>query len=145
MSFGVHPFILFAAGGAVLALIAVVVACMVRSGGVRALMIVLALVFLLPAAYVFVVFHPELVDGRFRTYKAFYSDIQIGMTRDEVLAVLDRRYPKAGARLRPKVMDDTQDSLGFFMNPETSREPNCEGIFLKLDNGKVKSKDYSPD
>jgi hypothetical protein len=134
-----------AAGGAVLALIAIVVACMVRSGGVRALMIVLALVFLLPPAYVFLAFHPELVDGRFRTYKAFYSDIQIGMTRDEVFAVLDRRYPKAGARQRPTVMDDTPDGLGFFMNPETSREPNCEGIFLKLENGKVKSKDYSPD
>lgn len=145
MSFGVHPVILIAAVGALFALIAVVVACMARSGGVRVLMIVLALVFLLPAAYVFLAFHPELVDGRFHTYKAFYSDIQIGMTRDEVFAVIDRRYPKTGARQRPKVMDDTPDSLGFFMNPETSREPNCEGIFLKLENGKVKSKDYSPD
>jgi hypothetical protein len=145
MSFGVHPVILIAAVSGLLMLIAVVVACMARSGGVRVLMIVLALVFLLPAAQVFLAFHPELVDGRYRTYKGFYRDIQIGMTRDEVFAVLDRRYPKAGARQRPKVMDDTPDSLGFFMNPETSREPNCEGIFLKLENGKVKSKDYSPD
>ena len=145
MSFGVHPVILIAAIGALLALIAVVVACMARTGGLRVLMIVLAWVFLLPAASVFLAFHPELVDGRFRTYKAFYSDIQIGMTRDDVFAVLDRLYPKEGARQRPKVMGDTPDSLGFFMNPETSREPNCEGIFLKLENGRVKSKDYSPD
>ncbi len=145
MSFGVHPFILIAAVGALFALIATVVACMGRSGGVRVLMIVLALVFLLPAAYVFLAFHPELVDGRFRTYKGFYGDIQIGMTRDEVFAVLDRRYPKSGSRQRPKVMDDTDDRLGFFMNPETSREPNCEGIFLRLERGRVKSKDYSPD
>jgi len=62
-----------------------------------------------------------------------------------VLAALDRRYPKSGARKRPKVMEDTAESLGFFMNPETSREPNCGGIFLKLEQGRVKSKVYSPD
>jgi hypothetical protein len=136
---------LIAAVGVGLALAAVVTACLVRSGAVKALMIVLSLVFLIPAGSVFLAFHPELVDGRFRTYKAFYGDIQIGMTRDEVFAALDRRYPKSGARQRPKVMDDTADSLGFFMNPETSREPNCEGIFLKLEKGRVKSKEYSPD
>lgn len=145
MSFGVHPFILFAAGGAVLALIAVIVACMVRSSGVRVLMIVLALVFLLPAAYVFVAFHPELVDGRFRTYKRFYSDIQIGMTREEVLAAMNQRYPADGPRKRPKIMDDTPTSLGFFMNPETSREPNCEGIFLTLESNRVTKVVYSAD
>ena len=137
--------ILIAAVGALLALIAAVIACMARSGGVRALMILLALIFLLPGAFVFFAFHPELVDGRFRTYKAFYSDIRIGMTRDEVFAALDRRYPKSGSRQRPKVMDDTADRLGFFMNPETSREPNCEGIFLNLEAGRVKSKNFSRD
>src|SRR5438309_9213392 len=126
MSVGVHPFILIAAVGALLAIGAVVVACTARSSGMRVSMIVLALVFLLPGACVFLAFHPELVDGRFRTYKAFYRDIQIGMTRDEVFVALDRRYPKSGRRQRPKVMDDTANSLGFFMNPETSREPNCE-------------------
>ena len=53
MTFGVHPFILIAAVGVIVALVAVVVACVVRSRGMRALMIVLALVFLLPAAYLF--------------------------------------------------------------------------------------------
>jgi hypothetical protein len=129
MSFGVHPFILVAAVGALLALIAVVIACKARSGLVMALMILLALVFVAPAGYVFLAFHPELVDGRFRTYKAFYRDIQIGMTRDDVIAALNRHYPKSGPRQRPKVMDDTTNSLGFFMNPETSREPNCRDIF----------------
>jgi hypothetical protein len=42
-------------------------------------------------------------------------------------------------------MSDEPDSLGFFMNPESSREPNCEGIFLKLEAGRVVSKEYSPD
>jgi hypothetical protein len=67
------------------------------------------------------------------------------MTRDEVYAALDHRYPKSGARKRPNVMEDTATNLGFFMNPETSREPNCEGIFLKFEKGRVKSKVYSPD
>jgi hypothetical protein len=145
MTIEVHPFILLAAGGAVLALTAGVVACMVRSGGVRALMIVLASVFLLPAACVFIAVHPELVDGRFRTYKRFYSDIQVGMTREQVLAAMERRYPADGPRERPKIMDDTPTSLGFFMNPETSREPNCEGIFLTLEGGSVTEIGYSPD
>jgi hypothetical protein len=145
MSFGVHPFILVAAAGALLALIAVIIACKARNGFTMALMLLLAVVFIAPAGYVFLAFHPQFVDGRFRTYKAFYRDIQIGMTREQVFTILDRHYPKSGPRQHPKVMDDTTNSLGFFMNPETSREPNCEGIFLKLEGGRVKSKDYSPD
>jgi len=54
--------------------------CRVRGGLTSVMMVVLALVFLAPAAYVFVAFHPELVDGRFRTYKAFYPDTEVGMT-----------------------------------------------------------------
>lgn len=145
MTFGVHPFILIAAVGVVLALAAIVTACLVRSGGIKAVIIGLALVFLIPAGYVFLAFHPELVDGRFRTHKAFYSDIQIGMTRDEVFAVLDLCYPKSGARQRPQTLDDTPQALNFFMNPETSHEPNCEGIFLTLTNGHVVKKQYSAD
>lgn len=145
MSLGIHPFILIAAGGVLLALGAVIVAWWARSGVVRILMLVLAVLFLLPGGYVFLALHPEWIDGRFRTYKAFYRDIQVGMTRDEVLAALDRHYPPAGKRQRPTVMSDTPSDLGFFMNPEGSREPNCEGIFLKLEAGRVASKDYSPD
>ena len=145
MSFGVHPFILIAAVGALLALIAVVIACKARSGFVVALMALLALVFITPSAYVFLAFHPELIDGRFRTYKAFHRDIQVGMTREQVLAAMERRYPANGPRKRPLIMDDTPTSLGFFMNPETSREPNCEGIFLALEGGRVTQIVYSPD
>jgi hypothetical protein len=42
-------------------------------------------------------------------------------------------------------LHDTPDGLGFFMNPEASREPNCEGIFLRLEQGRVTKKTYSPD
>jgi hypothetical protein len=145
MSFGVHPFILIAAVGALLALVTVVIACKARSRFAMALMLLLALVFIAPAGYVFLAFHPALVDGRFRTYKAFYHDLQVGMTREQVLAAMERRYPADGPRKRPKIMDDTPTSLGFFMNPETSREPNCEGIFLTLEGGHVTKIVYSPD
>jgi hypothetical protein len=145
MSFGVHPFILIAAVGVLLALTTVLVACKARSRFVMVMMLLLTLVFLAPAGYVFLAFHPELVDGRFRTYKKFYRDVQIGMTREQVLAAMERRYPAAGRRKRPKIMDDTPSSLGFFMNPESSREPNCEGIFLTLDKGHVTKIVYSPD
>lgn len=145
MSFGVHPFVLIAAVGALLALIALLLACRARSRFALALMLLLALVFIAPTAYVFLAFHPELVDGRFRTYKAFYHDIQVGMTREQVLAAMERRYPLGGPRNRPKIMDDTATSLGFFMNPETSPEPNCEGIFLTFAGGRVTKIVYSPD
>ena len=98
-----------------------------------------------PAAFLVTAIHPELVDARFRVYKAFYQDIHEGMTRDDIESILARHYPPTGPRQRPKVMDDTSDQLGFFMNPETSREPNCEGIFLTLQDGRVVGKDYSPD
>jgi hypothetical protein len=145
MSFGVHPFILIAVGGALAALVAIVIACRAKSGLVTAMMVVLALVFIAPAGYVFVALHPELVDGRFRTFKAFYGDIRVGMTREQVLAAMEQRYPTNGTRKRPKIMDDTSTSLGFFMNPETSREPNCEGIFLTLEAGRVTKIVYSAD
>jgi hypothetical protein len=145
MSLGVHPFMLIAAIGAVAALVAVIIACRAQSGFVSAMMLALALVLIAPTAYVFLAFHPELVDGRFRTYKAFYRDIQIGMTREQVYSALERRYPKDGPRQRPKVLNDTPEGLGFFMNPETSREPNCEGIFLTLEGGRVTKKQHSPD
>jgi hypothetical protein len=108
-------------------------------------MLSFALVFLAPAGCVVLVLFPELVDGRFRTYKAFYHDIHAGMTRDQVLAAMERRYPAGGKRKRPTIMSNTSTNLSFFMNPETSREPNCEGIFLMLDGGRVTNVVYSPD
>lgn len=145
MNIGVHPFILVAAGGVVLALIAAIVACQVSNSGVRALMIGLAVACLLPGAYAYLAFHPELVDARFRTYKRFYRDIQVGMTREQVLAALEKHYPPDGPRKRPTLVTDSPSSLGFFMNPETSREPNCEGIFLTFEDGRVTRMGYSPD
>jgi hypothetical protein len=71
--------------------------------------------------------------------------VEIGMTRSDIINLVASHYPDDGLRLAPTVMDDTPTSLGFFMNPEDSREPNCEGIFLVLQDGKVVSKSYSND
>ncbi len=140
-----HPFVLAAAVGAVLALVALIVAWLARTSTAKTVMIVLAVIFLVPAGYVLVGLNPWLVDSRFRTYRAFYRDIEVGMTREQVLAALEHRYPTNGPRKRPKILNDTPDGLGFFMNPETSREPNCEGIFLSFEQGRVTNKTYSPD
>ena len=145
MSFGVHSFILIAAVGALAALVGIVVACRAKSRLVTAMMVVLALIFIAPSGYVLLAFHSEFIDGRFRTYKKFYRDIEVGMTREQVLAAMEQRYPANGPRKRPKIMDDTPESLGFFMNPEASREPNCEGIFLTLETGRVTKIVYSAD
>ena len=112
MTFGVGPLILLAAVGAVAALIAVVIACRARSGFVTAIVLVLALVFIAPTAYVFLAFHPELADGRFRTYKAFYRDIQIGMTREQVLGAIER--PRECCVLLSSI------------RPQRSRGENCK-------------------
>ena len=127
---------------------AVVTACFawrMRSGAVRAMLAVVALLLSLPGGYVLLALHPEWVDARFRTYKAFYRDIEIGMTREEVLAAMERRYPANGARKRPRLWFDSREGMSFFMDPERSTEPNCEGIFVTLESGRVAQKRYSPD
>jgi hypothetical protein len=145
MNSGVHSFVLIAAFGALAALVAIIIACRARRGLVTAMMIVLALALMIPAGFVIMAFHPELVDGRFRTYKEFYRDIEVGMTCEQVLAAMEERYPANGPRKRPMIIGDTPQSLDFFMNPETSREPNCEGIFLMLEAGRVTRMSYSAD
>lgn len=116
------------------------------SGGVRiGLAIVGAICFFLPGYLLVAVFAPGLVDARIRAYQTFFEDIRPGMTRFEVLASLEKHYPAHGPRQRPKIMKDTAAELGFFMNPEDSYEPNCEGIFLDFAEGKVTRKSYSRD
>lgn len=145
MSFGIHPFFLIAGIGLLIALVLVVFACRAKSALATVLLLLFALIFIVPTGYLFLALHPELVDGRYRTYKAFYGDIKVGMTHDQVIAAMEARYPKGGKRQAPKILADTADGLSFFMNPESSREPNCEGIFLGLTNGSVASKTYSAD
>ena len=145
MSFGIHPAFLIAGLGLLIALAMIFFACKARSGLATGLLLFSALVLTLPAIYLFLDFHPELFDARFRTHKAFYRDIQVGMTRDQVLAAMETRYPQNGKRQRPKILENEPGKLSFLMNRERSSRPHLEAIYLSLQNGRVISKDYSPD
>jgi hypothetical protein len=145
MSFGVHPLILIAAIASVLAVAALVAVWRVRSVWQRVLFCLLFFLMACPGLFLVCAFNPWLVDARFRTYRHFYQDIEVGMTREAVLAQLEKHYPASGPRGTPKILEDTATRLGFFMNPEGNREPNCEGIFLSLADGRVTQKSYSAD
>jgi hypothetical protein len=115
----------------------------------RAFLFIAAVALLAPSALVTIALKSELVDARFRTFKKFYSDIHVGMTRAEVMTLLSRHYPLNGKRHAPTIQDNpiskTESRLDFVMNPEDSTEPNCEWIFLEMRDDKVQKKDYSPD
>lgn len=145
MDYAVNPIILVPALCVVAGLVLVVFAFRASRRISRVLLVSFGAILCLPAVYVFLGFHPELVDGRYRTYKAFYGDIREGMTREEVLSLVDRLYPPSGPRQRPKITEDTPERLGFFMTAEASFEPNCEGIFLTLQGGRVSRKQYVRD
>ena len=91
------------------------------------------------------VLKPELIDGRYKTYKQLYGDIDIGMSRAQVMTLVDQHYPSGGKRLRPNIIEDSDKKLSFFMNPEDSIEPNCEGIFLQMQDDRVMRKSYARD
>lgn len=127
------------------AIVAAVFAFRASFGIRRVLLSVLATLFIVPGVFVFLLLHPELIDARLRTFKAFYHDIHEGMTRDEINSLLVRHYPKQGARHVPRILEDTSGRLGFLMNPEISSGPDCEGIFLTVNDGRVTAKKYVED
>lgn len=141
----VHPLFLIAGATLLAAIACLAIAWVSSRSWLRMVLVLLALALLIPPGFLFVALHPEWTDARFRTYKRLYADIRPGMTRDEVRALVDRHYPTGGPRLRPKLLSDTEATLHYFMNPEDSREPNCEGIFLDMKDDRVTSKQYSAD
>lgn len=145
MSSSVHPIFVIAALGVVGTVIMLLTAGKVRHWGLKVALVFIGFLLLAPAALVVMTTFPEWVDGRFRTYKDFYAQIQPGMTRAEIMALEDRLYPAGGPRQKPTIIMEDDSSLTFFMHPEHSKEPNCEGIFLGFAEGKLKSKTYSPD
>ena len=128
------------------AIVCAVCAMRVAKWTQRIVLFAIALVLLVPPAFVVTAFFPELVDARFRTYKRFYRDIEIGMTRAEVNQLMGRHYPPDGKRGEPSVIEDSENRLDYFMDPEAGRsQPNCEGIFLEMKDDKVVGKSYSRD
>lgn len=145
MNGGVHPVLVLAMLGVVAAIAFALAACLARRTAVRWVLACLALASIAPACWVWTILHPEVFDARYRTYKDLYGGIGLGMHRSEVLELVARHYPQRGERAAPKVLEDTEERLAFFMDPEQSSEPNCEGIFLQMRSGRVESKEYSPD
>ena len=145
MEFGLHPLLLIAAVSLIVALACLFSACLASNWFKRGILIVAALFLLTPSGVALLCIKPELVDGRYETYKQLYGDIHVGMSRAEVMTRVDRHYPSGGERLPPDVIEDSDKKLSFFMNPEDSTEPNCEGIFLNLENDAVVKKSYARD
>jgi hypothetical protein len=140
-----HPFVLSALGGGVLGLAAFVSGWFVTKPVSRMLLLGVGIFLFVPSTYLALLANPGLIDARFRVYQQFYRNIEVGMSREQVLEAMERRYPATGERKRPKIMEDSSSLLGFFMNPEGSREPNCEGIFLTMREGRVVERTYSMD
>jgi hypothetical protein len=145
MSSSLSPLVLIVPLGLLLALGALFAAWRVRSVLAKVALVMVALVGAAPSAWLLLAHHPELIDARYRAYKAFYRDIELGMTRDEVFALLERHYPESGERGRPRTLPEQPDEIVLFMDPEESREPTVEGILLDLEDGRVARKRYSPD
>jgi hypothetical protein len=146
MSNFAHPIVVLAVLGIVGSLILLATVFRVRRVGLKVLLVLIAIVTLTPAGLVVLTMYPEWVDARFRSYKAFYESIQLGMTREEVMAVQSRHYPEGGPRQKPRIIVDEVESLTFFMNAEVPDSSiNCEGILLGFKDGRVVSKTYSPD
>lgn len=95
--------------------------------------------------FLVVAVNPWIADPQYRAYKRLYWDIDNGMTRAEVLKAVARRYPPGSRRTAPQLVQDDPVSMMFFMGVEGSQGPNCEGIFVKMEDGLVVSKHYSPD
>ena len=142
---GLHPLIIIAAITLIGAIACLVFAYLASHWFKRGILIVAALFLLGPSGVALIGFKPELVDDRFRTYKQLFGDIEVGMSRAEVMTLVDQHYPSEGERLRPDLIEDSDKKLSFFMNPEDSAEPNCEGIFLEMQDNKVMRKSYARD
>ena len=145
MGFELHPIFLIAAVTLIGAIACLVLAYLASKWIKRGILIVVALFLLGPSGVALISFKPELVDDRFRTYKQLFGDIEVGMSRADVVTLFDQHYPSEGERLRPNIIEDSDKKLSFFMNQEDSAEPNCEGIFLRMQDNKVVRKSYARD
>ena len=145
MIVGLHPLIVIAAVTLIGAVACLVFAYFASHWLKRGILIVAALFLLGPSGVALIGFKPELVDDRFKTYKQLFGDIEVGMSRAQVMTLVDQHYPSGGKRLRPTIVEDSDKKLSFWMNREDSIEPNCEGIFLQMQDDRVMRKSYARD
>ncbi|MHA3773089.1 hypothetical protein ACXR0O_16275 [Verrucomicrobiota bacterium sgz303538] len=75
MTSAINPIALTGILAALAALVLGISAVFARRTGERDVLGVFAFLCALPALYILTLFHPELVDPRFRVYKTFYNGI----------------------------------------------------------------------
>lgn len=122
-----------------------VFACLASQWRKRGVLIAAALILLAPSGLALIIVKPELINARVREFKRLHRDITIGMHRSEVMTVIEKHYPPKGTRPTPRIVENSDTRLGFLMDQEKPSDPNCEGIFLQMQDGKVVAKSYSAD
>ena len=115
-----------------------------KTGPERRVLSILGLIILSPSVFFLLVLNPWLLDPRFRAFRSFYYDIEDGMTRAQVIELLESHYPEDGLRGRPTFNQNTEKKIHFFMNTENNQH-TCEGVFISFSEGHVTSRQYSCD
>lgn len=132
--------------GVLLALIAALAAWRVKGTGKRAALVTVSALCLLLSSWLAVAaYASHWINSRHRAYRAFYQHIEVGMSREQVLANMEALYPSEDPRKRPRLIVDEPGELGFLMTPEAPSDPNAEGISVELVDGRVSRKFYSRD
>lgn len=102
------------------------------------------LVVVVPTVIIIAGQNPWVIEPRYRAYKQFYWSIGRAMTRENVMEELDKRYADGSGRLRPTIVQDSDDRLCFHMNLEGGGGIEGEEILLKMEAGRVVGKEYLP-
>lgn len=74
-----------------------------------------------------------------KPFKRFFDAIKPGMTEQEVLTLLHREFPQPGWLSPPVRRDQATNEMDFYLGQ------TAEGVFVRLDNGRVVDKQYSRD
>ncbi len=91
----------------------------------------------------FLILLPFLSFMPVKPFRQFYWGIHRGMSQEEVRQELDRRFPPSGRFPRP--VEGVSDKLLSFQLDPNNGYYNAEIVFVKMVDGKVASKEYSPD
>jgi hypothetical protein len=80
-----------------------------------------------------------------KPFRRFYSDITLGMTKPDVLRVLDRHFPRGGRYPRPLVNRLAgPQHIGFILDPNDGAY-NAEIVGIDFKDRRVVRKHYWPD
>lgn len=79
-----------------------------------------------------------------KPFRRFFTSINDGMTRSEILAELHRNFPDGGRFSRPVSSSDKPDHMAFILDP-LNWAYNAEIVSLTLKDGKLVAKNYYGD